>query len=175
MSRLWDLTLWPHSWPWPWIAKVKVRLISRMGGPIDAERKWCEWSLMSTTVTFGQNVLEGHLVRWTWWWRGWMSLQWRHIGRYSVSNHQPHGCLLNRLFRRRSKKTSNSASLAFVWGIHRGPVNSPHKWPVTRKMFPFDNVIMMMVTWVDVRDSDRSDFRPVCVSLTYPVVNYGCP
>ena len=27
-------------------------------------------------------------------------------------------------------------------GIHRGPVNSPHKWPVTRKMFPFDDVIM---------------------------------
>ena len=34
------------------------------------------------------------------------------------------------------------ASLAFVRGIHRGPVNSPHKWPVTRKMFPFDDVIM---------------------------------
>ena len=29
-------------------------------------------------------------------------------------------------------------------GIHRGPVNSPHKWPVTRKMFPFDDVIMQM-------------------------------
>ena len=38
----------------------------------------------------------------------------------------------------------SSASLAFVWGIHRGPVNSPHKWPVTRKMFPFDGVIMCM-------------------------------
>ena len=36
----------------------------------------------------------------------------------------------------------STASLAFVWGIHRGPVNSPHKWPVTRKMFPFDDVIM---------------------------------
>ena len=33
-------------------------------------------------------------------------LQWRHIGHDSVSNHQPHDCLLNRLFRRRSKKTS---------------------------------------------------------------------
>ena len=40
-------------------------------------------------------------------------------------------------------KHQNSASLAFVWGIHRGPVNSPHKWPVTRKMFPFDYVIMV--------------------------------
>ena len=36
----------------------------------------------------------------------------------------------------------SSASLAFVWGIHRGPVNFPHKWPVTRKMFPFDGVII---------------------------------
>ena len=39
-------------------------------------------------------------------------------------------------------KHQSSASLAFVWGIHRGPVNSPHKWPVTRKMFPFDEVII---------------------------------
>ena len=29
------------------------------------------------------------------------------------------------------RKHQSSASLAFVWGIHRGPVNSPHKWPVT--------------------------------------------
>ena len=33
------------------------------------------------------------------------------------------------------RKHQSSASLAFVWGIHRGPVNSPHKWPVTRKCF----------------------------------------
>ena len=40
------------------------------------------------------------------------------------------------------RKLQSSASLAFVWGIHRRPVNSPHKWSVTRKMFPFDDVIM---------------------------------
>ena len=40
------------------------------------------------------------------------------------------------------RKHQNSASLAFVRGIHRGPVNSPHKGPVTRKIFPFDDVIM---------------------------------
>ena len=39
-------------------------------------------------------------------------------------------------------KRQSSASLAFVRGIHRRPVNSPHKWPVTRKMIPFDDVIM---------------------------------
>ena len=40
------------------------------------------------------------------------------------------------------RKHQRSASLAFVRGIHRRPVNSPHKWPVTREMFPFDDVIM---------------------------------
>ena len=40
------------------------------------------------------------------------------------------------------RKRQSSASLAFVRGINRGPVNSPHKWPVTRKMLPFYDVIM---------------------------------
>ena len=43
------------------------------------------------------------------------------------------------------RKHQNSASLAFVWGIHRWPVNSLHKRPVTRKMFPFDDVIMRSI------------------------------
>ena len=43
------------------------------------------------------------------------------------------------------RKHQSSASLVFLRGIHRGPVNSPHKWPVTRKMFPFHDVIMQMV------------------------------
>ena len=44
-------------------------------------------------------------------------------------------------------KHQSSASLGFVRGIHRWPVNSPHKWSVTRKMFPLDDVIM---TWAQV-------------------------
>ena len=40
------------------------------------------------------------------------------------------------------RKHQRSASQAFVWGIHWGLVNSLHKWPVMRKMFPFDDVIM---------------------------------
>ena len=36
----------------------------------------------------------------------WLPLRWRHNDHAGVSNHQPHGCLLNRLFRRKSKKTS---------------------------------------------------------------------
>ena len=45
-------------------------------------------------------------------------------------------------------KHQSSASLAFVWEIHRGPGNFPHKWPVTRKMFPFDDVIMRKMNFL---------------------------
>ena len=43
---------------------------------------------------------------------------------------------------RDQRKHQSSASLAIVRGIHRWPVNSPHKWPVTRNILPFDDVIM---------------------------------
>ena len=47
------------------------------------------------------------------------------------------------------RKHQSSASPAFVRGINRGPVKPPHKWPVTRKMFPFDDVIMMInAAWI---------------------------
>ena len=49
------------------------------------------------------------------------------------------------------RKHQSSASLAFVRGIHRGSVNSPHKGPVTRKMFPFDNVIMTFTNTAPLR------------------------
>ena len=51
------------------------------------------------------------------------------------------------------RKHQSSASLAFVRGIHRGLVNSPHKRPVTRKMFPFDDVIMNENLWICIRIS----------------------
>ena len=50
----------------------------------------------------------------------------------------------------RPKKHQSSAQLAFVWGIHRWPVNSPHKGPLKRKMFPFDDVIMGYFSTDDV-------------------------
>ena len=72
------------------------------------------------------------------------TLLWRHNGHDSVSNHQPYDCFPRRLFRRRSKQTSNLLVTSLCVGNSPGPVNFPHKWPVTRKMFPFDDVIM---TW----------------------------
>ena len=72
------------------------------------------------------------------------ALQWRRNKHDSVSNHQRLDCLLNRLFRRRSKKTSKlRATSLYVRGIHRWLLDSPHKGPVTRKMFPFHDVIII--------------------------------
>ena len=75
------------------------------------------------------------------------SFRWRHNDHDGVSNHQPHGCLLNRLFRRRSNKTSKLRVTGLCAGKSPGPVNSPHKGTVTRKMFPFDDVIML-TSWL---------------------------
>ena len=70
------------------------------------------------------------------------TLQWRHNEHDCVLNHQPHDCLLHRLLRCRSKMISK---LAFVREIHLWPVNSPHKAPVTQKMFSFDD--LMTSSW----------------------------
>ena len=86
-----------------------------------------------------------------------MILHWRHNGCDGVSNHQPHDCFTQAFIQTQIKKHQSSASLAFVRGIHWWPVNSPHKGPVRRKTFPFDDVIMTYsqenisnVSWVCV-------------------------
>ena len=73
------------------------------------------------------------------------------------------------------RKHQSSASLDFVRGIHRGPVNSMHKWPVTRKMFLFDDVIMVLqllwyyitlwAKWEDHIHFGGISFRVVCSFL----------
>ena len=84
-----------------------------------------------------------------------LALQWRHNERHGISNHRCLECLLNGLFRRTSKKTSNSSGLCGE--IHRSPVDFPHKGPVTRKMFPFDDVIMVLkCQYIHVHETVRN-------------------
>ena len=112
--------------------------------------------LLVLSVTFGMDI----------------SLQWRNNGHDGVSNHQPHDCLLKRLFKR---KCQSSASLAFVRGIHEWPVNSTHKRPVTRKMFPFDDIIMLShllfssSNWTQIKSYSR-----LRCSLSFTSVWYFC-
>ena len=72
-----------------------------------------------------------------------ITLQWRHNGRDGVSNHQPHDVYSTVYSDADQRKHQSSESLAFVRGIHWWSLNSRHKGPVTRKMFPFDDVIMI--------------------------------
>ena len=88
-----------------------------------------------------------------------IALQWRHNERNGVSNDRCPDVLLNHLFRHKSTKHKRSASLAFVMGIHRSPVNSAHNGPVTRKMFPFDDVI---IGWHNAQASQRLHCDPKC-------------
>ena len=63
------------------------------------------------------------------------SLQSRHNGQDGVSNHQRHDCLLSRLFRGRSKKTSKLRVTGLCGGIHRWPVNSQTNGQLRGKCF----------------------------------------
>ena len=78
-------------------------------------------------------------------------LQWRHNVSNGVSNYRHYDCLLNRLFMLDQRKQQISASLTSVRGLQLWPVNSPHKWPVTRKMFSLDNhnmtILQLYKTW----------------------------
>ena len=67
------------------------------------------------------------------------------------------------------RKHQSSASLAFVRRIHRSPVNSPHKWPVTREMFPFDDVIM---TSARLRIHERQPYLALTGELSLSAVRY---
>ena len=65
------------------------------------------------------------------------------------------------------RKHQSYASLAFMREIHRGPVNSPQNGPVTRKMFPLDDVIMYPLS-VSSERGYRHDGKSSCslVSLS---------
>ena len=67
------------------------------------------------------------------------------------------------------RKHQSCAALAFVWGNHWWPVKSPHKWPVMRKMFAYDDVIMR----------NQLDQLPLCgmdnKTTATKTVGYNCP
>ena len=71
-----------------------------------------------------------------------MTLSWRHNGRVGVSDHQPHHCLLNHLFRRRSWKISKPRVTGLCVGNSPVTGEFPAQKASNAKMFPFDDVIM---------------------------------
>ena len=71
------------------------------------------------------------------------ALQWRHNECDGVSNHRHLHCLFNCLFRRRSKKAPKLRVTGLCEGNPPMTGGFPYKGPVTRKMFPFDDFIMI--------------------------------
>ena len=65
------------------------------------------------------------------------------------------------------RKHQNSASQALVRGIRRWPANSPHKGPVTRKMFSFDDVIMLAVLECNVKTVEIYNFQIINDTRNY--------
>ena len=85
-----------------------------------------------------------------------LQLQWRHNGRDCVSNHQPHDRLLNRLFRRRSKKISKLRVIGLCAGNSPGTGEFPAQMASDAEMFPFDDVIMVCYTL------ELQQWSPIC-------------
>ena len=85
-----------------------------------------------------------------------IALQWRHNERNGVSTHQPCECLLNHYLRHRLKKTSKLRVTGLCAG--NSPVTGvfPAQMASTRKMFPFDDVIIYFVKYTNVR-TDKFD------------------
>ena len=111
-----------RSWK-PWVYDLQIKLTSWYMG----------WSAMQ----LGQES--------QWWRHLGYTLQWRYNERGGVSYHQPHDCLLNRLFRRISKKTSKLCITGLCGG--NSPVTS--EFPAQRasdaEKFPFNDVIMIVL------------------------------
>ena len=70
------------------------------------------------------------------------------------------------------RKHQSSTSQAFVRWIHRGPVNSTHKWPVTRKMFPFDDVSMSSENWYYHHNTTKHNKTGCILLRKYIMSNY---
>ena len=103
-------------------SQVKVVILGQdpYHGPKQAHGEWTNWSLSA----FYSDVIMGTLVSQV------TSLTIVYSTVYSGA------------------ETSKLCVTGILQGIHRSPVNSMHKWPVTRKMFPFDGVIMARLQWL---------------------------
>ena len=109
------------------------------------ESKSCRWYLLEIESTGIYVVVNGNMFLSSgWWWcMALRSLQWRHNDYGGVSNHQPHGCLLNRVFfQAQIKENIKDPRHWPLCGEFTGTGEFPPQRPVTRKMVPLDDVIM---------------------------------
>ena len=130
-----------------WVPFIRVKMF----------KKWFQISTVSSTLCMKSSLMlrfDRQIC--------YKSLQWHHNERYGVSDHQRLDCIFNRLFRRRSKKTSK----LHITGLCEGnsPVTGefPARRTVTRKILPFDNVIMNYLLRVTSRIWYRTIHPRIC-------------
>ena len=110
-----------------------------------------------------------------------VALQWRHNERNGVSNRRRAECVLNRLLRCRSKKTAKIRDTGLCEGNPPVPLGSPHKGPVPRIMFPFDDVIMCLVKLLPNQDAQVKMISNWYIALSifhgynFPCLRYRYP
>ena len=114
--------LWPKHWPCIDPCAFTKGTTSSSSTQMNPMNWTVRPNALNRTPTFSE-VVVGHFLNGLNWETSEL-LQWRHDERDGVSNHQPHDCLLNRLFRCRSKKTSKLRVTGLCGAIHRCPVNS---------------------------------------------------
>ena len=131
--RAWTSKSYIRRWIWL-LLRIMISLVKGKVGPTQLRGRWNRtfytqilypWSIRNLDNSLCQatayaNAIFCFMTVTSWW------------GRWRLKSSASRVLIQHR----------SSASLAFVQGIHRSPMNSPHKWPVTRKMFPFDDVIM---------------------------------
>ena len=121
-SRYWPRSMTPYGVSRPQWAKLKPHpLVTLMHDAMWRHKATLSFPLTTNNIEHYDDVIMGAIASQI------TSLTIVYSTVYSGANQSKH---------------QSSASLAFVRGIHWGSVNSPHKSPVTRKKFPFDDVIM---------------------------------
>ena len=123
-------------------------------------------------------------------------LQWRHNERDGVSNHQPHDCLLNRLFRRRSKKisklrvtglcegnssligeipaqrASNAENVSICWRHHVTTDEDLTCWYAPQNSITWGPYFL---TWINLITAWKSNYMHynMCDEIAYPFPNFN--
>ena len=138
--------IWSHYKVWACVTRTWTALHTPSNDKADSYMTFQHWAQCIQRIMYMVHTLlclccGVELVNFTN-----FTLHWRHNERDSIWNHQPHDCLLNRLFRRRSKKISKLCIICLCAGNSTGTGEFPtHIGAVAWKIFPFDDVIMIQI------------------------------
>ena len=136
-----SVTTFPFSWPYDCLLNILYKLTTKKTLQLSTDGPlWGEYTLVAGGPYRGDIIWKGlHITASS---RNILFSK-HHYDDVIMGAMASHITSLNRLFSCRSKETSKLRVTGLCVGNSPGPVNSPHKWPVTLKIFPFDDVIVI--------------------------------